>query len=280
MRWIVRGLVGLAAVLLLALAVVYGGSEWMMRKSYAAPLPQITADRTPAGIAEGGRLASALGCRGCHGPNGNGVLLADVPGVIHAATPPLAPAIAGYSDAELARLIHHGIKRDGRGVYLMPIDGHARIADEDVARIIGWLRTLKPSPADRTDALSFGPVGRFAILTGGIPHEVIERPLAAAKRPADSGRYIAETVCAGCHSLTEARKAHDDGRRVPPLLEVGPAYDLPAFRKLLRTGQGLTPRDLGLMKRVSKGDLSHLTDAEVATVHAYLRGEAARAPVK
>lgn len=280
MRWIVRGLLALAVVLLLAVVTVYAGSEWMMRRSYAASLPQIAADRTPAGVAEGGRLAFALGCRGCHGPDGNGELLADVPGVIHAATPPLAPAVARYSDAELARLIHHGIKRDGRGVYLMPIDGHARIADEDVARIIGWLRTLRPSPADRTDALSFGPVGRFAILTGEIRPEVSERPLASAKRPADSGRYIAETVCAGCHSLTEARKAHDDGRRVPSLVEVGPAYDLPAFRKLLRTGVGLTPRDLGLMARVAKGDLAHLTDAEVASLHAWLRGEAARVPAK
>lgn len=278
MRWIVRGLITLVAVLLLALAVVYGGSEWMMRKSHAAPLPRIIADHSSAGIAEGGRLASALGCRGCHGPNGNGVLLAEIPGVIHAATPALAPAVAHYTDAELARLIHHGVKRDGRGVYLMPIDGHARIADEDVARILGWLRTLKPSPADRTDGLSFGPIGRFAILTGGIPQEVIERPLAPARRPADSGRYIADTVCAGCHSLAEARKAHDDGRRVPSLLEVGPAYDLPAFARLLRTGDGLTSRDLGLMKRVAKGDLAHLTDAEIVSLHAYLRGEAAKVP--
>lgn len=277
MRWIVRGLIALVAVLLVALAVIYGGSEWMMRKSYAAPLAQIAADRTPAGIAEGARIASTLGCRGCHGSTGNGVLLADIPGVIHAATPALAPAVAHYSDAELARLIHHGIKRDGRGVYLMPIDGHARIADEDVARIMGWLRTLKPSPADRIDALSFGPMGRFAILTGGIRHEVIEPPMAPAKRPADRGRYIADTVCAGCHSLTEVRKAHDDGRRVPSLLEVGPAYDLPAFQKLLRTGDGLTSRDLGLMKRVAKGDLGHLTDAEIASLHAFLRGEAAKA---
>lgn len=280
MRWIVRGLIALVAVLLLAVTVVYAGSEWMMRKSYAASLPRIVADRTPAGIAEGARLASTLGCRGCHGPNGNGVLLADVPGVIHAATPALARAIAGYSDAELARLVHHGIKRDGRGVYIMPIDGHARIADDDLAKIIGWLRTLEPSPADRTDTLSFGPMGRFAILAGKIRPEVIEAPMASARRPADTGAYIAGTVCAGCHALTAPREAHDDGRRVPPLAEAGGAYDLPAFRKLLRTGVGMTPRDLGLMARVSKGDLSHLTDAEIDAVHAYLRGEAGKAPAK
>lgn len=280
MRWVVRGLLALVAFVCLVLGVVYAGSEWMIRKSHAAPLPSITADRSPAGVAEGGRIASVMGCRGCHGPNGNGVLLADVPGVIHAATPALARVAAGYSDAELARLIHHGIKRDGSGVYVMPIDGHARIADEDVARIIGWIRTLKPGPADRTDSLSFGPVGRFAILTGKIKQEVIEAPMASARRPADMGGYIAATACAGCHSLTEPREAHDDGRRVPALLEVGPAYDLAAFRKLLRTGTGMSPRDLGLMARVSKGDLSHLSDAEIAALHAYLQREAVKQPAK
>lgn len=276
MRWIVRGLIALAVVACLALAVLYGGSEWAMRKSYAVPLPTIVADRSPTGVAEGARLASAIGCRGCHGPNGNGVLLAEVPGVGHFATPALARIAAAYSDAELARLIHHGIKRNGQGVYLMPIDGHARIADEDVARIIGWIRTLKPSAADRTDRLSFGPLGRLAILIGKVRQEVIEKPMAAAKRPADIGRYVADTVCAGCHSMTAPRDAHDDGRRVPPLLEIAPAYDLAPFRKLLRTGIGMSPRDLGLMARVAKGDLSHLTDAEVGALHAYLKGEAAR----
>jgi cytochrome c553 len=276
MRWIVRGLIALAVVACLALAIVYGGSEWAIRRQHDVPLPAIVADRSSAGVAEGARLASVLGCRGCHGPNGNGVLLAEVPGVIHAATPALAPIAATYSDAELARLIHHGVKRNGQGVYLMPIEGHARIADEDVARIIGWLRTLKPSAADRKDTLGFGPLGRLAILTGRVNQEAIERPMAPAKRPGDIGAYIAGTVCAGCHSMTEVREAHDDGRRVPSLLEIAPAYDLAAFRKLLRTGIGMSPRDLGLMARVAKGDLSRLTDGEIAALHAYLKGEADR----
>jgi cytochrome c553 len=278
MRWILRGLIGLVGLVAVLAVVVYGGSELVIRRSHAVPLAQIAADRTPAGIAEGARVAALMGCRGCHGPNGNGVLLADEPGVIHAVTPPLARTAAAYSDAELARLIHHGIKRDGRGVYLMPVEGHARIADEDVARIIGWMRTLKPTAADRTDRLSFGPMARVAILTGKLKQEVIEAPMASARRPADTGRYVAETVCADCHAMTQAREAHDDGRRVPSLLEVAPAYDLAAFRTLLRTGVGMSHRDLGLMARVSKGELSQLTDAEIAALHAYLQAQAAKLP--
>lgn len=275
-KWIVRGLIGLAGFVVLALVVTYAGSEMVIRKGYAAALPRIAADRTPDGIAEGARLAAALGCRGCHGPDGNGRVIVDIPGVIHVAPPALAPIVANYSDPELARLIRHGIKRGGGGAYIMPVQGHNGVADEDLARIIGWLRTLRPSAADSKDTLRFGPVGRFAVLTGGIAPEVLETTRAPAKRPADKGAYIVDTVCAGCHSLREERKAHDDGRPVPALAVIGPAYDLPALRKLLSTGVGMSNRDLGLMKQVGKDDLSHLTVDEVEAVHTYLMAEATK----
>lgn len=280
MRWIVRGLIGLAGLVVVALAVIYAGSEWVIQKSRAAPMPPVVADRTAAGIAEGGRLAKALGCRSCHGPEGQGRVLVDVPGVIHVAPPALAPIVATYSDPELARLIRHGVKHNGSATFVMPVEGHAGLADEDLARIIGWMRTLKPSAADQKGGLSFGPMGRVAVLTGGIAPEVKEDTRAPARRPADIGAYVTDTVCAGCHSMHSVRKAHDDGRPVPALAQIGPAYDLPAFKKLLRTGVGLSPRDLGLMRQVAKDDLAHLTDAEMDAVHAYLRAEAAKAPAK
>lgn len=280
MRILKRIAIAVVAIVVLAVAVVYGGSQWIIRKSHALPAPQIAAERSPAGVAEGARLAAALGCRGCHGPDGKGTLIADIPGVAHVAPPALAPIVAAYSDAELARLIRYGVKRDGTATFVMPVEGHNAIADEDLARIIGWIRTLKPAADDRKDTLSVGPLGRLGILTGGFAPEVRDATRAAAKRPADMGAYIADTVCAGCHSLREERKAHDDGRRVPPLVEVGPAYDLASFRKLLRTGVGMSPRDLGLMARVGKDDLSHLTDAEVEALHNYLKAEAAKAPAQ
>jgi cytochrome c553 len=276
MRWVKRIGLGLVALVVVALAIVYGGSEWTLRRGHSVALPQIAADRTPAGLAAGARFAAVMGCRGCHGPNGNGRLLVDVPGVIHAAAPALAPRVATYSDAELARLIRHGIKRDGTALYVMPIDGHARIADDDLARIIAWLRTLKPSPADRPDGLSFGPVGRLAVLTGGIKPQYKVGTEAPAHRPTDTGQYLVDSACGSCHALRQQREAHDDGRPVPALAQIGPAYDLPAFQRLLRTGKGLSPRDLGLMASVAKDDLSHLTDAEIAAIHRYLRSEGAK----
>lgn len=268
---------GLIVVVVLALAVVYAGSEWVLRKSYAAPLPKIAADRSPAGIAEGARLATIYGCRDCHGANGQGRVLFDAPPA-RVIPPPLASSIAAYSDAELARLIRHSVKRDGSSAFIMPPNGHARIADDDIAKLIGWMRTLKPSSQDVAERSSYRLLGRALLIAGAVEPSARPDATAPATRPADQGGYFAVSVCGGCHSLHAEEKAHDDGRPVPALAAIGAAYDDAAFTKLLRTGAGMTPRELGLMAAVSKSSLSHLTDAEIASIHAYLKGEAASAP--
>jgi cytochrome c553 len=277
MKWVRRIGAGLAIVVLVAVAVVYAGSEWIIRSSHAASLPKIAADRSPAGVAEGARFAGMVGCRGCHGDTGQGVMMADIPGVIHVVAPPIAQAASTYSDPELARLIRHGVKRDGTALFVMPITGHANIADDDLSKIMGWVRSLKPAPTDLKDGIGYGPLGRAAMLGGKLKPEIDLVNHAPAARPGDTGAYLAASVCGGCHAVHEPRVAHDDGRFVPALAAIGPAYDPAAFKRLLRTGIGLSPRDLGLMTRVSKGDLSNLTDAEMDAIHAYLGKEAGAA---
>jgi len=53
-------------------------------------------------------------------------------------------------------------------------------------------------------------------------------------------------------------------------LAIAAAYDLEAFRTVLRTGVPLGGRQLRTMDRVARRDFSHLTDEEIAAIHAYL----------
>ena len=46
----------------------------------------------------------------------------------------------------------------------------------------------------------------------------------------------------------------------------------------MRTGMPLDDRDLGLMAAVSRGRFSHMTDAEIADLHAYLVARAEAQP--
>jgi mono/diheme cytochrome c family protein len=105
----------------------------------------------------------------------------------------------------------------------------------------------------------------------------------AAAQPADlgaplaAGRHIAMTVCSGCHGSTLAGKEAEPGVKAPDLRIAG-AYDLPAFTRLLRTGLPPSGKELKMMTGVSRKSFSHMTDAEIAQLHAYLQERAKRAP--
>ena len=61
----------------------------------------------------------------------------------------------------------------------------------------------------------------------------------------------------------------------PPLAIVS-AYSRPQFHHLLRTGEPVGGRRLGLMAEVARGRFSRLTDAEVDAIYNYLSALAAR----
>jgi hypothetical protein len=48
------------------------------------------------------------------------------------------------------------------------------------------------------------------------------------------------------------------------------SYGLPEFARLLRTGIGADGKEHGLMSVVAKSRFHHLTDQEIADLHAYL----------
>lgn len=278
MIWLKRIGIGVVTFLILAVAVLYAGSQWKIGKDQGVPLIAFRGASDPAAVAEGTRLASLVGCKGCHGERGEGRVFEDSLMVGHLAPPGIARKAALYSDAELERLIRHGVKRDGTGVYIMATDELSHLSDKDVAGVIGWVRTLKPAPGDQVGATRFGPLIRLGVLMGGFNANVVAARVATAERPADPGRYFVETTCRQCHKMRESRPSDSSDQIVPPLLVVAPAYDLPAFTRLLRTGKGMSPRDLGAMKFAATEGMYLLRDDEIAAIHAYLVAEASRAP--
>jgi mono/diheme cytochrome c family protein len=271
MKWLKRAALILCGAIVVAMATLYGGSEWMLRRAYAAPLDTIVADHSAAGVAEGGRIARIIGCRGCHASDATGRVLVENALLGRFAAPALARRAADYSDAQLSRLIRHGIKRDGTALHVMPVQAFRHLSDDDVARLIGWIRTLKPQSKDLPGTISYGPMARLLILTGGLPSQAHPETIAGHHRPVAAGAYFVHVSCMACHDLRHAQPQETDPTvTVPALADVGSSYDANAFRHLLRTGVGMSGRDLGLMTRVATTDLSRLTDNEIAAVHTYL----------
>jgi cytochrome c553 len=274
MRWIVRGLAVLVGIVLLVIVVVYAGSEWILRKGHAVPMVAVTVPHDAASIAEGARIARIANCRDCHGMSGEGKLLFEVPMVGRVAPPPLAAVAVDMTDAELARAIRYGVHKDGSSLFIMPTHALSHISDDDLGRVIAWIRSLRQGPQDSKVRTAFGPVGRALLLANKLPVMATSATVAQKQRPADVGRYYVDIACLACHKLTKEGVMEDGKTKVPALASMAASYDPAKFQHLMRTGEGMSKHDLGLMSVVAKAGFAAMTDQEIAAVQAYLKGEA------
>jgi cytochrome c553 len=273
LRWI-----GIAAGLLLALAIagyalVYGLSERILARKYPVPVSALTIPTDAASIQEGRRLATLHGCLlDCHGKDGAGQVMLDDPKIARIVAPNLTAAVQRYSDSQLAAIIRNGVRPDGRSLIVMPAEAFVALTDADVARIIALLRSLPPLPGPAPH-VSLGPLGRIGVVAGKLK-TAAQRAAESAAPPeattpeAQLGRYVARTVCGECHGPD----LHGDSNPefTSPDLAVVAAYTPEAFSQLLRSGIALGGRELGLMSRESRNNLSQLTDAEISALYGYL----------
>jgi cytochrome c553 len=277
MRRLLR-LAGVSSIVLLALLVVAYGviylqSNRVIDRRYPVPRVALVVPSDAASIAEGERLATVRGCYlACHGPKAVGDVLIDSPllGTINA--PNLYQAAHTYSDAELAALIRYGVRPDGHGVLGMPSQTFHGLSDQDLGRIIAFLRSLPPSSGE-TRRVTLGPVLRIGFVTGrfkSAPAQIAElAPLPPATSTAsESGRYLAQTICTECHG--NALQGDSNPDFTSPDLRVVAAYGEADFKKLLREGIAIGDRQVGLMSEIAALDLSHLTDAEIDSLYLYL----------
>jgi len=284
-RPVVRALGFYVAGAFVALALivlgVYAISEWKLRRHRDVPLADFRRDTAPTtdDLAEGERMAVIVGCwAGCHGRVGQGGS-DDTGGWYEATAPTLSDVLPRYSDAELVRLIRFGVKRDGVTAIGMVSGTFYALGDDDLGKIIAHLRAQPPSPPvprDRTIHFS----GRWAMVTGEWKTSADEVDTTMPRwgelphaSGFERGRYLVSITCTECHGLDL------QGRAVygSPALDVVAAYDRDQFRHLLRTGEPLGKRDLGIMSWVAREAFRRFTDEEIADIHAYLR-EYRRAP--
>jgi cytochrome c553 len=158
----------------------------------------------------------------------------------------------------------------------MPSAMFYNLSDDDLGKIIAFLKSQPPGD-EPMRSTHVGPLGRlmffyYRSITGTIlSAEMIDHNAARiGQTSADSsnrGRYLAMTVCTECHG--------DDLRGGPdgfaPTLAIVAAYSLDDFRILMRTGEPVGGRELGLMARVAQSRFAHFADTEISNLHAYLQ---------
>ncbi|HEX8308180.1 MAG TPA: cytochrome c [Allosphingosinicella sp.] len=279
LRWAGLGFGGLIALLVVAAIVIFIWSETILRRGYAAA-PETLPALGPAERAEAPRLARVLGCLSCHGEGLKGKIVFDAPGVARVFAPDITEIAAKSSDQQLAAGIRQGIGHDGRALFIMPSPMYSRLTDKETAALVGWIRTL-PRARGQTEGMRAGAIGRLGLVIGsfrpgpeGVAEFRTQVPIVLGPEH-EPARHMAATSCAECHgpALMGGSAGPDE---TAPDLSVAAGYDAAQFRTLMKTGRPPSGKDLGLMSQVARSDFSHLTDAEIDALYAYLVARAKR----
>ena len=273
LKWIGVSFVVLAGLVVAGYGAIHILSEGILGRVYPVPATGVAIPTDAASIAEGRRLATLRGCYGgCHGREAEGAVMLDKPMIARIVAPNLTAAVRKRSDAQLVAAIRNGVRPDGRSMIAMPSESFVALSDQDVGRIIAFLKSLPAVPGTEA-GVTPGPLGRFGIVTGKfkpIAQLMAESapPPPAKDSEASLGRYMAWTTCGSCHG-PDLRGASNPSFTSPDL-RVAAAYSPEAFTKLLRTGVAIGDRSIPVMGEWSRRRLAHLTNAEIAALHAYL----------
>ncbi len=274
LRWGAIGLAGLVVLVLIAACTLWIRSLMIRRHTYTLALEPFRVPTDSASIAAGERLATIHGCyHGCHGTQmqGDSVFINE-PMLAVVGTPNLTRAVREYSNGELERVIRHGVRRNGRSVFVMPSQTLARLTNDDLGRILAFIRS-KPEREGPAFRMRLGPLGILGVATGQFPAAAKVIPpntqhiAPDLSQPAALGDYLVHTICSECHG----QDLRGNAQFPSPSLALASTYPLEDFRAFMRTGIAAGGRELKTMTPEAKQNLSALTNAEIDAIYGYLR---------
>jgi hypothetical protein len=262
-----------------------------MDKVYDVPLPSVTRSMDPAVVARGDHLVHSIAaCSGdlCHGADlGGGKPIAMGP-VATLCAPNITPDNMGaaYSDAELARLLKHGIKKDGRSVRFMPVQDFAWLPDADVVAIVSYLRTINPidRPNGTSEVKTLGKVldcqeQLVLDVARHIDHGKAEQ--APAPEPTAAYGAFVTRLCTGCHGehlsggpIPGAPSSFATPLNLTPDATGMKEWAFADFDKLMKTGVRKNGKTLDPLMPIEAW--KNFDDTEMHAAFAYLQSLPAR----
>ncbi len=306
--------VGLGLLLIVTAVGIFVGVKLATANFVYAetPFPTMAASDDPEVIARGEYVVHHLGhCSTCHTqtdgkldlstwkldksvPLSGGYKMEAGPfGTYYAKnlTPHPETGIGRYSDKELARMIRHGIDKNGQLMPLMVLaTGH--LSDEDLVAVISYLRT-RPAVDNAVPADEFGPLAKMLASSFGPRMQTPPRFVPAAAEPSvERGEYLANgpAACGVCHTPTDPMEGFAPaGPAFSGAVEGEPDPTDPSFGFF---APNLTPHESGLtgmwdeeqfVKRLKSGARVHvgshmpwesyagMTDSDVRSVYRYLK---------
>ncbi|AHG88008.1 cytochrome c class I [Gemmatirosa kalamazoonensis] len=288
-RWLRRlayALGGLLTVVAALVVAIYGVTWARTGRTFQVAATPVPVAHDSATRARGEHLVTAIGkCAECHGSDYAGKVFVDDPALGRVVARNLTPGgdVARYSDAEFARAIRHGVRKNGQGLLIMPSSDYASFSDEDVGAVIAYLRSLppvaKPLPATELHFLAraLWASGQLPLMDALRMDHAKRAPERVAVAPtAEYGHYLADVGgCTGCHGPGLS------GGKIPgtppdwrPAANLTPAGNLGKwtyddFTRALRTGR--RPDGSPIDSIMPWKATAKMTDDEIQAVYAFLK---------
>jgi len=254
-------------------------------KKYDLPLQTgVTVPNDEQTIARGKHLAGGIGgCTACHGDDLGGGKAENMGpmGVLVHPNVTSGGKLAEYSDAELLRLLRHGVKRDGTTVRMMPIFEISWWPDADRLAVIAYLRSLPPVQGQpgKLEVTAFGKVlDRFGSVPFDVARRVDHTAPPAKVEPAPTAEYgqLISIGCRGCHGEKHLAGGKIPGAppEIPIPLNLTPhetglkGWKYDDFVELVQTGKRKNGKPLDPFMPV--GALRNYSEVELKATWAYL----------
>lgn len=281
---------GSLAVLVVGVGVTAGAAMLLSERKLNRVLDVNVGSINLASLApsqeRGEYLFLTRGCSECHGAKGEGrLVIDDQSSGFYVYSPNITRggggAAAAYSDTDWIALLRHGLKPSRSPVFIMPSEDYAQMADEDVASLVTYIRSL-PASSERKAEIRI-PLLLKALYAFGVATDAAEKidhsKPAPARVPMDShshGEYIAKT-CAGCHGEGLA------GGKIPGAPPTWPAAanltsaadaamnrygSAEQFRQMMRTGKRADGTSIAVMPFES---LRAMSDGELDALFGFLK---------
>lgn len=275
LKWTGFVVAGIAGVLVLALAWVYFASSRELGREFVVEESTAPAVPTDAvAIAEGKRIATLAGCMHCHGDKLQGGVVDDIPNLVRLVAPNISVMLPKYDDVQLATVLRQGVKPDGKSVMFMPSEMYRHLGDEDLGRLIAFLRTVPPTPEGVQEKTEVRIIGRVLLALGEFKPAAASIPAMSpavrdfvASDSVSRGEHLTMAFCSECHGQN---LEGFEPIQAPPL-SVVKGYSLEQFTRLMHDGTPIGDRELRIMGDTSRVRFANFTGEEIAAVHAYLQ---------
>ncbi|MDQ4141408.1 MAG: cytochrome c [Bacteroidota bacterium] len=284
LKWTIRIIGSLIALLLIGYTVIYFIAESRINKLYSINVQRIAVTQDSAALVRGAHLVQIKGCRDCHGEDLGGKVFIDDPQLGRIVAANLTQGRGGimreYTKADLTRAIKHGVRKDGKSAFLMPSDEYNSLSVEDMGALMSYIKSLRPIdrelPSHEIKPLLrvLTAFNKFPLLPAErIDHSKQSVQTVIPEISPSYGQYVA-VACIGCH-----RQNYKGGGPLapgfPPVPDITPSGNLgkwteAQFMQTLRTG--ITPEG----KKMDPKDMpwtmtKEFTETELKSVYLFLK---------